>query len=602
MKHRLLAAAAVLAVGIPLGTQAIAESKRPVAAADRAGVADLRAAVQDDGVRLTWSPQRNGKGEGKGARKVIDTGLTVERDGSYLTGLTLRATSFVDTTAAPGRSHSYRVVRDDRRGTSRPVTVTTPTYLVGAATRDITPTGIVNLGGFGLGNGTVIPNAIIGRGSVGETKGERIKVRATVVDDGLKAIAIANLEVQGWFAAYQDSKVGLQDIAAAIAKEVPRLPVAQIALASDHSHSAPDTLGVWGGPPPGYLEFVKAQVVAAVKEAYAGRVFAELKAGHSDASDLIYNQSCTEGINQSKEPTYPGPDVCATPGKDGMVRVLQATSPSGKHPLTYMVYAAHATAGGGNGLHGDWPQFLSDAMTAKHGGVGIAMVGALGGTQPCRPACSFTKRTNPGYDVKDRKTAIVSNYSAHVDAALRTATPVKGPVAGAQGFIREPITGPAVTALFTAGKRVGAGLLRDSRPPWVNAQTIRTVVGALRIGGVVLATTPGEGFPRIRQDIADAVGAGAQEVITLGLAGDTLGYLISPVAYVPIIAAQVPVNDNIIFNVSPTIGDHVACADIRLVASLGLAVTTPPACAPYTVEDAQGDPLAQVPVGGIVIP
>ena len=37
--------------------------------------------------------------------------------------------------------------------------------------------------------------------------------------------------------------------------------------------------------------------------------------------------------------------------------------------------------------------------------------------------------------------------------------------------------------------------------------------------------------------------------MTLGLANDQLGYLISPAAYVPIIAAQVPVNDNIIFNV-----------------------------------------------------
>ncbi|MGZ6804698.1 MAG: hypothetical protein ACXVFU_16770, partial [Nocardioidaceae bacterium] len=138
--------------------------------------------------------------------------------------------------------------------------------------------------------------------------------------------------------------------------------------------------------------------------------------------------------------------------------------------------------------------------------------------------------------------------------------------------------------------------------PWVNGQTIRTVVGVLRVGDVVLAATPGEGFPRIRQDIADAVGPGAQEVMMLGLANDQLGYLISPAAYVPVIAAEVPVNDNIIFNVSPTIGDHVACADITLAATLGLKVTSPPTCLPYDVEDALGDPVGAVPVGGVVLP
>jgi hypothetical protein len=39
-----------------------------------------------------------------------------------------------------------------------------------------------------------------------------------------------------------------------------------------------------------------------------------------------------------------------------------------------------------------------------------------------------------------------------------------------------------------------------------------------------------------------------------------------------IAAAEVPVNDNIIFNVSPTIGDHVACADLTLLSTRGLVV------------------------------
>ncbi|HUR52114.1 MAG TPA: hypothetical protein VMZ11_08325 [Mycobacteriales bacterium] len=573
-----LAVAASLVLSVPV-----------VAVADNRGqnrgtgvARGLAASMTDHAVHLTW--------QGQGGR------VDVRRDGRVIARVAATARRYDDRSAAPQATHTYQV------GSSRPVRVRTPDYLVGAATADITPQGVVNLGGFGLGDGSLIPDAVAGRGDRGSAKDERIKVRATVVDDGRTAVAVANIEVQGWFAAYEDGKQGLADMAAEIARRVPRLPVSHIVLASDHSHSAPDTLGVWGGPSRGYLDLVKYQVISAVTQAYAHRGYADLRAGHSDASDLVYNQSCSEALNQEADPAYPGPDVCATPGKDGMVRVVQATSPSGRHPLTFMAYAAHATAGGGNGIHGDWPQFVSDELSRRYGGVGLAMVGALGGTQPCRSACSFTKRTNPGYGVKDRKTAIVRNYTAHVTKALASARRVHGPVAAAQGFIREPIVGPAVTALFAAGQYAGARLLRNHEPPWVNAQTIRTVVGALRIGDVVIAATPGEAFPRIRQDVQDAVGSQAIEVISLGLANDQLGYLISPASYVPIIAAEVPVNDNIIFNVSPTIGDHVACADIALVGRLRLRVSTPPECAPYDVEDSLGDPLAAVPFGGVVVP
>jgi hypothetical protein len=586
VNRRLLAAVTALAVGVPLSAHALATAPALTNVRDVSG---LKAVMTDAGVHLTWPRDSNA--------------LTVLRDGQPVSHLAKGVSQYDDKDATPGAVHSYRVgtaVAGGARGAG--ARITTPDYLLGAATRDITPKGVVNIGGFGLGDGSAIPQDVVGRGGRDQAKSERISVRATVVDDGKNAIAIADIEVQGWFAAYEFGTDGLSDMAAAIAKDVKRLPADHIVIASDHSHSAPDTIGAWGGPSNGYLDLVKFQVIAAVKAAYAQRSYVSLVAGHSDASDLVYNQACTEGLNQSKNPDYPGPSACAVPGKDGMFRVLQATTPSGKHPLTYAVYAAHATAGGGNGITGDWPQFLSDVMTKKYGGVGLAMVGSLGGTQPCRPTCAFTKPTNPGYNVADRKTALMANYSAHVASALKTAKRVHGPVAAAKGFIREPLVGPAVVGLFAAGQHLGAHLLRSKQPPWANAQTIRTVVGALRIGGVVLAATPGEGFPAIRQGVEDAVGSGAQEVIALGLANDQLGYLISPASYVPVIAAEVAVNDDIIFNVSPTIGDHVECADITLVGLLGLKVVSPPTCLGYVVEDSAGDPIGSVPVGGITLP
>ena len=584
----LLSAAVVLASPV---AQA-AERHQGTALRDVAGLA---VGMRDGGAHLTWTPTD--------ARDRV----VVVRDGILLRELPAGTSSYDDASVAPAQVYRYRVATTSRgQGGERTAAATravaTPGYKVGAATADISPVGTINLGGFGLGDGTVVPDAIVGRGGRGQTRGERIRSRATVIDDGTTAIAIANIETQGYFAAYQDGPFGLQAMAAEVAKAIPRLPVGNILIASDHTHSGPDTIGAWGGVSEAYFTSIKNKTVAAIKQAYARRSFADLKAGHSDASDLIYNQACTEALNQSKTPDYPGPEACPVPGKDGLFRVLQATAPSGKVLLTFAAFAAHATGGGAEGVHGDWPQFLSDAMTTRYGGTGLAMVGALGGTQPCRTACAFTKPSNPGYNLPNRKAAYLANYGAHVQAALASALPVRGPVAAKQGFIREAITGPTVNALFTAGEYAGARLLRNHEAPWVNGPTIRTVVAAMRIGDVAVIGTPGEGFPRIGQDVRDALGTSAREVIQLGLANDQVGYLIAPASYFPVIAAEAPVNDNIIFNVSPTIGDHVACADITLALSLGFKGASPAQCAPYTVQDAAGDPIGAVPVGGIVLP
>ena len=52
----------------------------------------------------------------------------------------------------------------------------------------------------------------------------------------------------------------------------------------------------------------------------------------------------------------------------------------------------------------------------------------------------------------------------------------------------------------------------------------------------------------------------------------------------------------------PTIGDHVMCADIALALKTGLRGSSPAECAPYAAQDAPGDPVGEVPVGGVVLP
>jgi hypothetical protein len=180
MKRPAVALAAALVLAVPLA--ALAAPKPGRGSSGDAAVHDLTATVTDTAVHLAWDGRGNP--------------VPVRRDGRVVAQVPVGAKSYDDTTAAPQTTHTYQV------GSSRPVTVRMPDYLVGAATRDITPAGTVNLGGNGLGDGRLFPNDLIGRGGQGAAKDERIKVRATVGDDGRTAVAVADIEVPGWFAAY----------------------------------------------------------------------------------------------------------------------------------------------------------------------------------------------------------------------------------------------------------------------------------------------------------------------------------------------------------------------------------------------------------------
>ena len=321
------------------------------------------------------------------------------------------------------------------------------TYDVGAATRDITPTGRRQ------------PRRLRPRHRQrwSRTRSSAAAARARRRTSGSPrarsssaekktAIAIADIETQGMFAAYEDGPYGLDDIAQTVEQRTKgKLPADHVLIASDHTHSGPDTIGAWGGVSDEYLQYIHDQTVDAIVAAFNSRRKANVRAGHSDASDLIYNQSCSEALNQDKEPAYPGPEVCATPGKDGMVRVVQATDPkSGSVIATFMAYAAHATAGGGNGLHGDWPQFLSNKMSAR------ARRRRAGDGRRARrdAAVPFGVRVHEPVQPRLRRSTTASrrscsNYFAHVaERARRRRRRSSGPIDAAKSFIREPITGP----------------------------------------------------------------------------------------------------------------------------------------------------------------
>jgi hypothetical protein len=445
-----------------------------------------------------------------------------------------------------------------------------------------------HLGGFGI-----FPTrqshgpAVDGDGSV-----ESIFVRAMAVSDrsGHGTLLMAALENQGTFAADKLGPYGIYDIRRQVAQDTG-VPVDMIVVNSDHSHAGPDLIGLWGGVPVSYLQYVHDQTVRALETAFHNRVPARLLVG-SDTPALpdpaaggYVAGTATPGENMVHSQFGTDPVTGYDDGAvDTELRVLQAVDGDGHMLGTLVNYAAHATVmNGDNTLYSaDWPGRVARATeTALAEPVAVTMVADVGRSQPPRPysdaQCGQPGRVSCNIDRLDTYTRLLAPW---VVQAVASATPVQGGgVGGSEVMTREEGTNGALLGASYSGEVPvrGYGAYRSSTPPWLTGTVIGTFVSVHRIGNVLLTAAPGEAYPAIRFGVQRSV-SGMQSLFTFGLANDQLGYLIAPASEYPYITSNVT-NDNALFNVAAQYGDHVMCTQAALAESLGFAATGDPA--PY---------------------
>jgi hypothetical protein len=484
-------------------------------------------------------------------------------------------------------------------------------YTMGAAALSINPTaaqiakGDFFLGGYGLGSGRALNRVkvIDGRAATGILKDPAFKngladgvhVRAVVIGDGSRALALAQIETQGMFAAYKQGPFGLVDIrkdaAAKIAalKRGPVMTAGAIVVDSNHTHAGPDTAGVWGGVPTVYLKYIHDQAVKAIVEAYQ----------RMQPVDLVYG-TARAGVNgESKQ--YPSNDPlinnqfsydAANQEVDDELRVLQGRQPGTRRVVaTYLNYSAHPTVlGSGNTLvSADYTAPLS-AMLSTLGGVGMQQVATLGRTQPNREDCADKRKKGTAADV-----CKIHTYAQRVfdrtKQAIAAAKPVTGDpmVAMHSYYVQDLATNAPIVALGYGGFLAGAPIYRAVNLPWMSGNVLGTASFSGRIGDILLSGGPGEMYPQIVQKVRETVPARGH--LNVGTAGDFLGYIVAPFeAYpepvrrgffdggppptgspscppVPVpspVGCPSPVdNDNYFFNISHTFGERLTCALLR---------------------------------------
>ena len=462
-----------------------------------------------------------------------------------------------------------------------------PRYEVGIAKRAINPDPDgtwngepVNLGGYGLGG----PPLFQGRAATG-ILGRGADARAIVIRRGDEAVAIADEQTQGWFAAIREEDTGLRDLRLEVKRRTDgALAAESVIVQSNHTHSGPDMMGVWGGVPAGYRRYVFEQTAEAIVSAWRKARRSVLLYGEAPGDDLLSNQFESDPRNQTV---------------DSDVRVLRALHPrTGRTRATMLNFSAHATVLGADNtkVSGDWPQKAGPLLERRFGGRAIVTVATLGRTQPADRGCP-----DEALEGDAASLCALGEYARRVvrraGVAARKARPVRGhPGVAARSYLVTDLATNAVLLGFEfAGELIGTPLNRSASPPWFHGPAISTITASARVGDLLISAYPGEAYPQIALDVAGRV-PDERGQITLGLANDQLGYLIAPYsAYPEPIRRSLfnergdeisPIdNDNYFFNVSHTMGERVRCSSLRgagEVFGAGTAyVEADPSCAPF---------------------
>lgn len=438
------------------------------------------------------------------------------------------------------------------------------TFQVGAATESIDPNlaGVdVYAGGFGASPPI-------------RTVNDPIEVRAFFISNGKHSVAMAVVDAQAYFSAYQEGPdYGISSVRDIAAQEItgdhgPAMSAQDIIVQATHTHAGATLEGIWGPVPLPYLKLVHDQTVKAIVEAERRARAAHVEIGTYDAPWI-------DNIDNNQTDSYPGW------AQDGQVSVLRAVTPEGGPIATFVSVPAHGDIVEGSGekkLSADYFGVVRAALDERLGGVNVVGPATLGREE--------TPVQVGGIPVAKWFGGVVTSIAGRAMADGHWLT--DDTVASAQTFTRVAGTNPALLALVAANKLPEDQKLqlwqatsdtadqslypidRSTDPPYLTGTVIGSDLTALRIGGTVFLSMPGEPFPEIRNAIADAT-TGADKIIALSKGQDDWGYFYPAWTWG---FTSLYDSDHNIYNIAPQAGDQVILDQAANIRSLGFPVDT----------------------------
>ena len=272
-----------------------------------------------------------------------------------------------------------------------------------------------------------------------------------------------------------------------------------IIIAATHTHHGPDTAGLWGpddktrGVDEAYMTELRQKVVDTMLGAVA-----DLKPAYSLKSGSVFVRGVAKNARN--------PEIL-----DEELTVLQFLDESGGplasvfnfpcHPEVLWEHNPHITS--------DYPGYLRARVEEQTGAPCIFFSGALGGMMtPDVAEHSFAECEEMG---------IALAHAGLETLELAEATPSET-ISIQKAEFKAKLTNPLYKLAFWRK------LLPDARDKKGN---ITSEVNLVKIGGVWLATVPGELLPKLGLEIkARLTAAGASVAGIIGLANDELGYIL----------------------------------------------------------------------------
>jgi hypothetical protein len=480
-----------------------------------------------------------------------------------------------------------------------PVAAAAPkrTFSVGAATTVTNPPEGERLC---LGGYSSCPN---GGGRTMTGIRDDLRARALAVSEGDDGLIVLHTTNVGFFASYKTAEgVGAYHLRQEVAKRTG-VPADHVIVQADHSHSSPDSIGIWGGVPPSYLKLMQDRAADAAVQAWEARRPAKVFLGKADGT----------GVRSLYET---GPNVATD---DVFLMLWAVDRETDRRIATWINYSPHATVlnSSNKEASGDWPEWAAQLAEQRFGGTGIAGVGTLGREdfgEDDQDNSGPGRLENAVTDAKRRLARLIDE--AH---KAKEEVPAEGGVGVRLTYLHEQMGQPILALNLLPEGTVNAGgydlsLDRDIRPPFLHGTVVGTFAGAARIGDVFIGLSPGESFPQLQFYLREEGGVtGARAWFHLGATNDFLGYMVRPLDHFPQVLVEgagyllgcpeeeilkrsgLPYDDacpdHWTLMVSPTIGSHVSCTIQDAGLALGFSSRTrDPACATLTATDGAAAP------------
>ncbi|UCC18215.1 MAG: neutral/alkaline non-lysosomal ceramidase N-terminal domain-containing protein [Promethearchaeota archaeon] len=330
-----------------------------------------------------------------------------------------------------------------------------------------------------------------------------IYARCLILEYGGTSIVFVALDLIGF-------QIDQVDIVRTYVEYEYEIDADNIVIACTHTHSGPDTLGLWTPPYPlpgvnwPYMEYVRNQIIECIDQAYQNMQKAYLRFASASVPDLMKN-SRDEGR------VYPD------------LEIMKVTGRNGQTIATMINYAGHPEVLWSDNLEitSDYVGYLCDKVEEELGGVAIFMNGALGGMiTPDVEEHTFAKAQEIGYTLAE---ATINALGCRKSYSWGAFFPIWKNTFSVE---KQTFEVPLENEQFYIAMMYGM-LYRPE--PWYNPDggpmgSIISEVNVITIGRAQIITMPGEVLPSIGYRLREAMTG--KYKFQIGLGNDELGYII----------------------------------------------------------------------------